>query len=143
MDGVLDGFLHPLLLFGTLAVVSGAGIILTKYTSLSSFIGLCVSLCIGIVSYVLIYNFLIIPISSAESSNAYSAKDYEGRIAEVITTIPAQGYGEVYIPSKTGSRSETAKSFDQEEIIRGQKVVVVQVDDKGVLFVSPMEDELQ
>ncbi|GGH73678.1 membrane protein implicated in regulation of membrane protease activity [Pullulanibacillus pueri] len=141
-DGILDGFFHPLLIFGTLAVISGTGIILTTYTSLSVSLVLIIGLILGSVTYISLYYFLIIPLSRAESSNAHSIRDYEGRMAEVITTIPEHGYGEVYIPSAIGSQNETAKSFDGIKILSGQRVVIVQVDEEGVLHVSPMEDLL-
>ncbi len=141
LHNVLDGFFHPVLLFGSLAVISGTGILLTKYTFLSAGIVLGIGVSFGVITYVLIYNFLIIPISQAESSNAYSMQDYRGRIAEVITSIPAAGYGEVMLSSAAGSRSETAQSFDRLDIGRGKKVVVVEIDKEGVLHVSPMEDD--
>ncbi|TCP23407.1 hypothetical protein EV207_1326 [Scopulibacillus darangshiensis] len=143
LDGVLDGFFHPLLLFGTLAVLSGTGILLTKYTSLPAGIVLGFGFALGVITYILIYNFLIVPLSRAESSNAYSAKEYQGRIAEVITSIPAHGYGEVLIGSATGSRSETARSFDNIDIISGKRVFIVEVDKEGVCHVSPMEDDFK
>lgn len=142
LDGILDGFFHPLLVLGTLAVIAGAGILLTKYTHLSAGIVLAIGFGLGVIAYILIYYFLIIPISHAEMSSVHSARDYEGLIAEVITSIPANGYGEVLIASPTGSRSETAKSFDNMDVPSGKKVVVVQVDSNGVCFVSPMEDDL-
>ena len=139
--GILDGFIHPLLVLGTLAVISGTGVILTHYTRLSAGIVFAIGLGLGIIAYILIYYFLVIPISHAETSSVHSARDYEGLIAEVTTAIPATGYGEILIASPTGSRSETARSFDNMNIPSGERVVVVQVDTEGVCFVSPMEDD--
>lgn len=141
LHNVMDGFFHPVLLFGSLAVLSGAGILFTKYTHFATDVVIGIGIAFGIVTYILIYKFLIIPISKAESSNTYSMLDYRGRIAEVITTIPATGYGEVLLSSAAGSRSETAQSFDHLDILRGKKVVVVEIDKEGVLHVSPMEDD--
>lgn len=143
LSNVFDSFFHPLLLFGALAVISGTGILLTTYTGLSAGIVLGIGFALGVVTYVLIYNFLIIPISHAESSNAYSVQEYRGRIAEVITTIPATGYGEILISSPAGSRSETAQSFDHINIVRGTRVFVVEVDKESMLHVSPMEDDFE
>ena len=140
-DGVLDGFFHPLLVLGTLAVISGSGILLTKYTPINPGIVLLIGFGLGIIAYILIYYFLIIPISQAETSSVHSARDYEGLVAEVVTSVPAKGYGEILIASPTGSRSETAKSFDNKAIAGGTKVVIVQVDSEGVCLVSPMEED--
>ncbi|RCW73239.1 NfeD family protein [Saliterribacillus persicus] len=142
LDSIFDGIgelLNPLLLFGTLSVVGGAGVILTKYTSLNTIYVLLISVLFGIGAYVLIYFFLVIPMSNAESSTSISVNDLEGKVGEVITTIPANGMGEVFISSTNGSRNETALSFDQKEIKQGTRVVVVEVKDQ-LLYVSELID---
>lgn len=146
LDGLIDSlfdnigeFLNPLLLFGTLAVVSGSGVLLTKYSSLNALYIFIISLLIGTAAYFLIYNFLVIPMSNAESSTSISVNELEGKIGEVITTIPAKGMGEVFIESTNGSRSETSISFDQKEIKQGTRVVVVEVKDQ-ILHVSELSE---
>ncbi|WP_163538758.1 protease [Gracilibacillus sp. YIM 98692] len=146
LDGILDSlfdsigeFLNPLLLFGTLSVIAGSGVLLTKYSGLNHVLVLLVSLLFGIGAYFLIYYFLVIPMTNAESSTSISMYDLEGEAGEVITTIPAKGMGEVFIKSTNGSRSETASSFDQKEIKQGTRIVVVQVRDH-VLYVSELTD---
>lgn len=144
LEGLLeafDEFLNPLLLFGTLSVVGGAGVILSKYTDLNGLYVLLLSLIIGTAAYFLIYYFLVIPISNAESSTSISVKDLEGKIGEVITTVPAEGMGEVFIQSPSGNRSETAKSFDHQEIKQGERIVIVQVKDH-IVYVSTLNEEL-
>ncbi|WP_208589570.1 NfeD family protein [Gracilibacillus suaedae] len=146
LDGILDSvfdslgdFFNPLLVFGTLSVIGGAGVLLTKYSSLNDIYVLLISILIGIGAYLLIYYFLVIPMSNAESSTSISIHDLEGQVGEVITTIPAQGMGEVFISSTSGSRNETAKSFDQTIIKQGQQVVVVKVEDQ-ILYVSELDE---
>lgn len=144
LEGLLeafDEFLNPLLLFGTLSVVGGAGVILSKYTVLNGLYVLLLSLIIGTAAYFLIYYFLVIPMSNAESSTSISVKDLEGKIGEVITTVPAEGMGEVFIQSPSGNRSETAKSFDHQEIKQGERIVIVQVKDH-IVYVSTLNEEL-
>ncbi|SEA84078.1 NfeD-like C-terminal, partner-binding [Thalassobacillus cyri] len=136
----LDEFLSPLLLFGTLSVIGGAGVLLTKYTDWIAVYVLLASLLIGTGAYFLIYHFMIVPMSNAESSTSKSVMDLEGKLAEVITTIPAEGMGEVFIESTHGSRNEIAKSFDYEEIKQGEKVVVVEVKEQ-IVYVSSMNEE--
>ncbi|MGN8647262.1 protease [Gracilibacillus sp. HCP3S3_G5_1] len=146
LDGILDSlfdslgdFFNPLLLFGTLSVVGGSGVLLTKYSSLSELYVLLISILIGIGAYLLIYYFLVIPMSHAESSTSISIQDLEGKAGEVITTIPAQGMGEVFISLTSGSRSETAASFDQKEIKQGKQIVVVKAEEH-VLYVSELDE---
>lgn len=146
LEGLLDGlfdsigeFLNPLLLFGTLAVVSGSGVLFTKYSSLSDWYVLLISLLIGLGAYFLIYYLLVIPMSNAEASTSISIYDLAGKTGDVITTIPANGYGEVFIESTNGSRSESAKSFDAVTIKQGTRIVVVEVKEQ-VLYVSELID---
>lgn len=121
-------------------MLSGSAIILTKYAALTALIVFIISLFLSILAYILIYNFLIIPISNAESSSAHSYKTYRGRIGEVITTIPADGVGEILLESVSGSTNEAAKSFDEKTIPQGTKIVVVEVTDE-FLYVSPLEED--
>ncbi|KAB8137837.1 protease [Gracilibacillus oryzae] len=128
-----------MLVFGTLSVIAGAGVLLTKYTGLGDLYVLIISILIGLGAYFLIYYFLVVPMSNAESSTSISVYDLERKIGEVITTIPAKGMGEVFVSSSSGSRNETAISFDQVEIKQGKQVVVVEVKDH-TLYVSELEE---
>jgi membrane-bound ClpP family serine protease len=135
---IFGDFFNPVLLFGTLSVVGGSGVLLTKYTAITEFYVLALSILIGLCAYFVIYYFLVIPMSNAESSTSLSMKDLEGKIGEVITTIPNVGMGEVYISTNNGSYSEVAASFDATEIKQGKRIVVVEVKE-GILLVSEME----
>ncbi len=146
LDGILDSifdslgeFFNPLLVFGTLAVISGSGVLWTMYSQLNPVYVLLISVLTGVGAYILIYYFLVIPMSNAESSTSISVKDLEGKTGEVITTIPAIGMGEVLISSSHGSRSETAISFDKQEIKQGKTVVIVEVKDQ-LVYVSELEE---
>ncbi|NGP46310.1 hypothetical protein G4V62_15665 [Bacillaceae bacterium SIJ1] len=138
-EGLLDGFFHPMLLFGTFTMIAASGLLLDRFTGLSHFWGFFISVLIGVFSYIVLYYFLVIPLQQAESSSAHSIYDLEGRIGEVITSIPPDGYGEVFFESVSGSRNEAAKSFDQKPIPQGVKVVVVQIDES--MYVTPFQEE--
>lgn len=143
-EGLFEGLgevFNPLLLFGTLAVISGSGVLLTKYAGISHIYVLIISLIIGLLAYFVIYYLLVIPLSNAESSTSISVQDLVGKTGEVITTIPADGYGEVFITSTNGSRSETARSFDHIELKQGRKIVVVEVKEQ-ILYVAELTDDL-
>ncbi|MFB1050292.1 NfeD family protein [Paraliobacillus sp. JSM ZJ581] len=132
---------NPLLLFGTLAVVSGSGVLLTKYTGISHIYVLIISLMIGLLAYFVIYYLLVIPLSNAESSTSVSIHDLVGKTGEVITSIPANGYGEVFIASTNGSRSETARSFDYVDLKQGSEIVVIEVKEQ-ILYVAALTNDL-
>lgn len=145
-DGILDSLFdsigdlfNPLLVFGTLAVVAGSGVLWSKYSELSEIYVLLISLLIGLGAYLLIYYFLVIPMSNAESSTSISVHDLKGKVGEVITTIPATGMGEVLIQSPSGSWNEIAASFDKEEIKQGKKVLVVEIKEQ-ILYVSEFNE---
>ncbi|UOQ84101.1 NfeD family protein [Gracilibacillus salinarum] len=142
LESVFDGlgeFFNPLLVFGTLSVVSGAGVLLTKYSAMLPVLVLLISLLIGFGAYLLIYYFLVIPMSNAESSASISVQDLVGEVGEVITSIPEKGMGEIFISRANGSRNETAVSFDNKVIKQGQQVVVVEVKDQ-ILYVSELDE---
>ncbi len=127
------------MVFGTLSVISGSGVLWTKYSQINPVYVLLISVFTGVGAYVLIYYFLVIPMSNAESSTSISVNDLKGKTGEVITTIPATGMGEVLISSPQGSRHETALSFDKQEIKQGKTIVIVEVKDQ-LLYVSELEE---
>ncbi|WP_187370983.1 hypothetical protein [Gracilibacillus massiliensis] len=122
-----------------MSVISGSGVLWTKYSQINPVYVLLISVFTGVGAYVLIYYFLVIPMSNAESSTSISVNDLKGKTGEVITTIPATGMGEVLISSPQGSRHETALSFDKQEIKQGKTIVIVEVKDQ-LLYVSELEE---
>lgn len=145
IDGIFDGlfgdFLNPLLIFSTTGVIGGTGVLLTKYTEMNDFYVLMIALFVGLISYFLIYYFLVVPISQAETSTGYSMMDLEGKTAEVTITIPKDGLGEILISSTNSSSNQIAKSIDEVDIAQGTRVVVVKVED-DIVYVSSLEEEL-
>ncbi len=75
----------------------------------------------------------------ADNSTAFSIQELEGKVGEVITTLPPKGYGEVLIPVGSGHTNQIAASLDQQEIPQGKKVIVVKVKDH-TLYVTPWEE---
>jgi membrane protein implicated in regulation of membrane protease activity len=148
LDGLLEAVpgghlpvFEPLVLFGGLTVLGGAGVLLTKYSPINEPYVLMLSLIIAVIESVLVYFFYIKPMEKAENSIGFSEKDLVGQIAEVSIPVPSSGYGEVILRIVGASSNQIAASFDQCDIEAGAKVVVVEVKDR-ILHVSRLDDNL-
>ncbi|WP_426930642.1 NfeD family protein [Brevibacillus ginsengisoli] len=127
--------LQPLSIVSAITGFGGCGLIMTYSTQLGALSILVVSAVVGIILCVLFYFLWVKPMAKAESTTAFSIQELEGSVGEVYTTVPARGFGEVVIICSSGRSNYIATSFDQVDIPRGSKVVVVRVD-KKVLAVS-------
>lgn len=137
-EGFLEGlhFVNPTLLFAAISIVGGIGVLLSKYTNFQDYAVLIISILVGIIVYIVAYYFIILPLNRAEVSTAFSVKELEGSIAEVITSIPSNGYGEVIVSTIGGVVNYAAKSFDGHPIPNGARVVVVQAEKDHVLVTT-------
>lgn len=135
--GAGDGldFLNPVLIFAFVTVLSASGYLFERLSSLHYLLILGFSAVASFIIVTLLNVFVLVPLSSAEESLVYKDSDLRGRIGTVITTIPADGYGEVIIDSTSGRIAKPATSFDGDSIPNGASVLVVQVKD-GVLEVT-------
>ncbi|MCM3567482.1 NfeD family protein [Neobacillus mesonae] len=133
-DGGLH-FLNPVLIFAFITILSAGGYLFERLSSLHSLLILAISAVISLILVTLLNVFVLVPLSSAEESLVYKESDLRGRIGLVITSIPADGFGEVLIESASGRIAKPASSFDHEAIPNGTKVLVIQVKD-GVLQVT-------
>ncbi|KQY82577.1 protease [Paenibacillus sp. Root52] len=149
IDGLLDGafelpgvdFFKPVVLAGSITAFGGAGIMLTRYSSLSAMTGLILSLLIGIAAAILVFFAYIKPMRNSDVSIAFSMKDLSGKIGEITIPVPEKGFGEVMIRFASGSTIQTASSFEHRPIAAGARVVIIDVVD-GVLRVSEWEDDV-
>lgn len=136
-QGAGDGlhFLNPVLLFAFVTIFSASGYLLEGLSSLHYLVIMAISAVAALIVVTLLNVFVLVPLSAAEESLAYKETDLVGRVGTVITSIPADGYGEVLIDSISGRISKSAVSFDGKEIQNGEKVLVIQVKN-GVLQVT-------
>lgn len=149
LDGLLDGafempgldFFKPVVLAGSITTFGGAGIMLTRYSSLSAMSGLILSLLIGIAAAMLVFFAYIKPMRNSDVSIAFSMKELSGKIGEITIPVPEKGFGEVMIRFASGSTIQTASSFEHLPIAAGARVVVVDVVD-GVLRVSEWDENV-
>jgi len=128
-------FLNPVLILAFITILSASGYLFEKLSSLHYLLIIVISAIISFIFVTLLNVFVLVPLSSAEESLVYRESDLRGRIGNVITAIPADGYGEVILDSISGRIAKPATSFDGVEIANGTKVLVVDVKE-GVLQVA-------
>ncbi len=136
-QGAGDGlhFLNPVLLFAFVTIFSASGYLFEGLTALNYLLIMAISAIIAFIVVTLLNVFVLVPLSSAEESLVYKETDLIGRVGTVITTIPANGFGEVLIDSISGRIAKSAISFDGREIQNGEKILVIHVEN-GVLQVT-------
>ncbi|MDQ0270841.1 hypothetical protein [Cytobacillus purgationiresistens] len=134
--GEAAGFLNPVLILAFITFMSAAGFILEYLTSINSLIIALIAAGIALLLDILLNVFVLIPMSSAEESLAYTEDSLRGRVGLVILPIPRDGFGEVLIESYSGRISKTAASIDNNEIEEGQKVLVVETKSGAVIVMK-------
>ncbi|OKP88895.1 protease [Paenibacillus helianthi] len=137
-DVVSFHFISPAVLAGGITVFGGAGILLTRYSSLENGPILALSLLSAAFMAVVMYLGVVKPMDKSEMSSGFSMSELPGRIGEVTVPVPAQGYGEIMVKFGASNSLHTAASFDHLLLPAGIKVVVVEVKE-GVAVVSEFE----
>ncbi len=137
-DG-LGEFLDPLSFVGGLTVFGGAGVLLEEVTDLGTGATAGLAALVGLGLAVAMHFVYVKPMKRSENSTGFSMREYHGKLGEVITAIPATGFGEVLVRMGASNTFQTAGSFGGEPIPRGTRVVVVEVRD-GDLLVTPFDE---
>ena len=137
-DG-LGEFFDPLSLVGGLTVFGGAGVLLEEMTALGTGTAAGLAGLIGLGLAVLMHFLYVKPMKRSENSTGFSMREYHGKLGEVITAIPATGFGEVLVTMGASNTFQTAASFDGHAIPGGTRVVVVEIRDSN-LYVTPFDE---
>ena len=132
-------FLDPLSFVGGLTVFGGAGILLEEMTTLGAGTAAGLAALIGFGLALLMHFVYVKPMKRSENSTAFSMREYHGKLGEVITAIPPEGYGEVLVTMGASNTFQTAASFDRTPIPSGTRVVVVEIRG-GDLYVAPFDE---
>lgn len=131
-------FLNPTVILAFVTLLSASGYLFERASDWSSIAILGVSAVIAVILDILLYFFILLPLSSAEASIAYTDASLLGQVARVIIPIPVDGYGEVVIETYAGMISKRAAGFDNEAIAQDRQVLVIEVND-GTLYVRDYE----
>ena len=127
-------FLQPMVLVSGITIFGGTGVVLTRYTSLNPLPVIGISIMLTVVLTILIYFAYVKPMKNSENSTAYSMEDLVGLTGEVITAIPAKGYGEVLLKVGAGHSNHIASSQYGGELSTGTKIFVTKVE-KSIVYV--------
>ena len=135
-EGIGEGipFLNPAILLAFVTLTSATGYVFEVSTTWNSLLVLAASVVVGLIVDTLLYFFILLPMSSAEVSLAYTDESLAGRVAKVITPIPSNGFGEIVMESVNGILHKRATGYDNEEIDYGKEVLVIDVKD-GTFYV--------
>jgi membrane protein implicated in regulation of membrane protease activity len=137
LDAAME-FLHPALILSFFTIGSASGYLLEVMTGINSWFILVFSCLLSILLVTLLNVFVLTPIRSAEESLAYRDEDLKGRVGTVITSVPADGFGEILIEGISGRISKTAISMDNKPIQQGEKILIIDIQ-KGVVSVMRYE----
>ncbi|AQU78177.1 MULTISPECIES: hypothetical protein [Planococcus] len=131
-----EGFpvFNPIVILAFVTMGSAIGFLLETATTFDEWSVLGIAVVAAVLLDLLLYFFILLPLSSAESSIAYSEDSLPGQVANVITPIPVDGYGEVVLETYAGMISKRAAGYDNEAIGQDEKVLIVEVND-GTLYV--------
>ncbi|WP_142827368.1 hypothetical protein [Planococcus soli] len=114
---------------------SAIGFLMETATELSELVILAISGGAATVLTVVLYFLILLPLSAAESLSTYSEEPLPGQMANVIISIPVDGYGEVVLENCAGMISKRATGYNNEAIRQDEKVLIVEVND-GTLYVQ-------
>ena len=139
-EGIGEGnpFLDPAVVLSFLTFTAATGYILELVVSWNSGIILIVALAIAFVLDLLLYFFVLLPLSSAEVSLAYTDASLAGQVGKVIVPVPVDGFGEVVIETVNGLISKRASGYENSSIDYGKEVLVIDVKE-GTLIVKEYE----
>lgn len=127
IDGVDAGIFNPTVILSFILFICACGFILLKLTNWSNTIIIIAALIISSILSFLIYYFILVPLSSAEASIAYTDESLQGQVGKVIVPIPKNGFGEIVIETVNGLISKRAAEFDNEEIDYEKQVLIIEV----------------
>lgn len=137
-EAITEGPLNPTVVLAFITIFSSMAYLMEKFTSVGSLIIFLASLITALILVTLLNVFILVPLSQAEATLAYSDEDLKGRVGKVIISIPIDGFGEVIIQGNGGNIAKTAVSFDKEAIAYDTDVLIIEVEN-GVLHVLPHE----
>ncbi|AGL02264.1 NfeD family protein [Desulfoscipio gibsoniae] len=127
----------PVVIAAFITVFGGVGIIGLHYLELGALITLAMALVSALSTSFLMYRFLIVPLYKAQSTSAVSQKELIGFPAKVQLDIKGGGFGRITYIVNNNTYSAPAKSVDNEEILKGSKVAIVDIN-KNIFMVTKM-----
>ena len=127
IEGLDAGIFNPTSILSFLLFICASGFFLLKLTNWNEEVVIIVALVISAILTFLLYFFVLVPLSSAEVSTAYTDESLQGQVGKVIVPIPIDGFGEIVIETVNGIISKRAVGYDNEEIEYEKEVLIIEV----------------
>ncbi|SFR14352.1 NfeD family protein [Desulfoscipio geothermicus] len=125
----------PVVIAAFITVFGGVGIIGLQHLKLGVFGTLAAAVFCGwLVSFIL-FRFLIVPLYKVQNTAAVSQKDLVGMPAQVQLDIKGSSFGRITYVVNDNTYSAPARSVDGDEIPRGVRVVIVDIN-RNVFLVT-------
>lgn len=139
-EGIGEGspFLDPAVILSFITFTAAAGYILERLLEWDSIVTFIVALVIAFILDLLLYFLILLPLSNAEVSLAYTDESLAGQVGKVIVPIPIDGYGEIVIETVNGLISKRASGYENKAIDYGKEVLVIDVKE-GTFIVKEYE----
>lgn len=100
------------------------GIVAQKGFDVSSGPAVVVATLTGLVLAALVFGFLSLVLHHTQAGTEYTAEEVAGLTAEVITTIPAGGTGEIAYVVKGQRERAAARAGEAEGVAKGSQVLI-------------------
>ncbi|MNV27107.1 putative membrane protein YuaF [compost metagenome] len=118
----------------------GMGHALLMITKVNSVNNLGLSLVCSILFTAVVHFIVVIPMRKTETSSGISQDAHKGDYGVVITTIPANGYGEILMQDKISRSNQIAQSFHKVAIPENTRVIIIDIIDGVYSVVAFPED---
>lgn len=125
----------PVVIAAFVTVFGGVGIIGLHYLEFGALITLAMAFSSALLISSIMYRFLIVPLYKAQSTSAVSQQELIGLPAKVQLDIRGDCFGRITYIVNNNTYSAPARSVDNEEILKGTKVAIVDID-KNVFMVT-------
>jgi hypothetical protein len=136
--GDVSPFLNPAVVLSFITFVAATGYIFEFATEWNSMFIFLVALAVAFVLDLLLYFFVLLPLSSAEVSLAYTDESLTGEVGKVIVPVPVDGFGEIVIETVNGILAKRAAGYENTAIDYGKEVLIIEVKD-GTFIVREYE----
>lgn len=139
-EGIGEGspFLDPAIVLSFITFTAASGYIFELTVNWNSGIILVIALVIAFILSLLLYFFVLLPLSSAEVSLAYTDVSLTGQVGKVIVPVPVDGFGEIVIETVNGLIAKRAAGYENAAIDYGKEVLIIDVKD-GTFIVKEYE----
>lgn len=143
-DTGLDGVspFKPIVIASFITLFGGFGLIGHYTFKLAALWILSISILLGLLGAGIIFRTVVVPLYKCQSNSTISCEGLKNTSADVITPIPTQGLGEITYTAGDVKYTSPAKSADEEEIPKGAKVVIVDIQDNVARVIKRPEIKL-